>query len=127
MFDIILYSLQHNFYFNNRLRYVDWYKLVDRLVAYELVSNVRLFGTSKPVVPGVGRLRVLQAHGHAHKCMMMVMDMVDLPLQSNSRYIQTVIIMGFFVFFQDLCEFVIHCNKRHIFLCLFVLLAHYYW
>ena len=43
------------------------------------------------------------------------------------RYIQTVIMMGFFVFFQDLCEFVIHCNKRHIFLCLFVLLAHYYW
>ena len=32
--------------------------------------------------------------------------------------------MGFFVYFQDLCEFVIHCNKRHIFLCLFVLLAH---
>ena len=27
----------------------------------------------------------------------------------------------FIVFFQDLCEFVIHCNKRHIFLCLFVL------
>ena len=42
------------------------------------------------------------------------------------RYIQTVIMMGFFVFFQDLCEFVIHCNKRHIFLCLFVLLAQYY-
>ena len=33
------------------------------------------------------------------------------------RYIQTVIMMGFFMFFQDLCEFVIHCNKRHIFLC----------
>ena len=46
---------------------------------------------------------------------------------TNSRYIQTVIMMGFFVFFQDLCEFVIHCNKRHIFLCFFVLLAHYYW
>ena len=28
----------------------------------------------------------------------------------------------FRVFFQDLCEFVIHCNKRHIFLCLFVFL-----
>ena len=43
------------------------------------------------------------------------------------RYIQTVIMMGFFLFFQALCEFVMHCNKRHIFLCLFVLLAHYYW
>ena len=33
--------------------------------------------------------------------------------------------MGFFVvFFQDLCEFVIHCNKRHIFsVCLFFLLT----
>ena len=38
-----------------------------------------------------------------------------------SRYIQTVIMMGFFVFFQDLCEFVIHCNKRHV--CLFFLLT----
>ena len=28
----------------------------------------------------------------------------------------------FFRVFQDLCEFVIHCNKRHIFLCLFVFL-----
>ena len=28
--------------------------------------------------------------------------------------------------FQDLCEFVRHCNKRHIFLCLFVLFGHYY-
>ena len=46
---------------------------------------------------------------------------------ANSKYIQTVIMIGLFVFFQDLCEFVIHCNKRHIFLCLFVLLAHYYW
>ena len=29
----------------------------------------------------------------------------------------------FFLFIQDLCEFVIHCNKRHIFLCLFFLLT----
>ena len=30
------------------------------------------------------------------------------------------------VFFQDLCGFVIHCNKRHIFLSFFfVLFAHY--
>ena len=37
------------------------------------------------------------------------------------------LILVFFVFFQDLLEFVRHCNKRHIFLCLFVLFAHYYW
>ena len=30
----------------------------------------------------------------------------------------------FYVFFQDLCEFVRHCNKRHIFfVCLFFLLT----
>ena len=37
---------------------------------------------------------------------------------------QTVILIVFSCFFQDLCEFVIHCNKhdkRHTFLCLFVL------
>ena len=28
---------------------------------------------------------------------------------------------GFLVFFQDLCEFVRHGNKIHIFLCLFVI------
>ena len=33
-----------------------------------------------------------------------------------------VILVVFSCFFQDLCEFVIHCNKRHIFLCLFVFL-----
>ena len=42
---------------------------------------------------------------------------------------QKVILMGFFVFFscffQDLREFVRHCNKIHIFLCLFVLFVHY--
>ena len=37
-----------------------------------------------------------------------------------------VILVFFFVFFQDLCEFARHFNKRHIFLCLFVLFAHYY-
>ena len=26
---------------------------------------------------------------------------------------------GFFVLFQDLCEFVIHCNKRHFFFFFF--------
>ena len=31
---------------------------------------------------------------------------------------------GFLGFFQDLCEFVRHCSKRHIFLCLlFILLT----
>ena len=30
------------------------------------------------------------------------------------------------VILMDLCEFVGHCNKRHIFLCLFVPFAHYY-
>ena len=29
----------------------------------------------------------------------------------------------FGVFFQDLCEFVIHCNKRHIFFFFFFLLT----
>ena len=29
----------------------------------------------------------------------------------------------FHVLFQDLCEFVIQCNKRHIFLCVFFLLS----
>ena len=37
-----------------------------------------------------------------------------------------VILMVFSCFFQDLFEFVRHCNKIHIFLCLFVLFAHYY-
>ena len=41
---------------------------------------------------------------------------------SNGRYIQTSHFNGFFVFFQYLCEYVIHWNKRHIFLCLFVFL-----
>ena len=27
------------------------------------------------------------------------------------------------MFFQNVCEFVIHCNKIHIFLCLFFLLT----
>ena len=27
------------------------------------------------------------------------------------------------LFFQGLCEFVVHCNKTHIFLCLFFLLT----
>ena len=37
------------------------------------------------------------------------------------------VIFGFFWgVLQDLCEFVLHCNKIHIFLCLFVLFALYY-
>ena len=37
---------------------------------------------------------------------------------------EEVILPVFGVFFQDLCEFVIHCNKRHIFfVCLFFLLT----
>ena len=35
---------------------------------------------------------------------------------------EEVILVVFFMFFQDLCEFVIYCNKRHIFLCFFVFL-----
>ena len=41
---------------------------------------------------------------------------------STGRYIQISHFNGFFVFFQYLCEYVIHWNKRHIFLCLFVFL-----
>ena len=40
---------------------------------------------------------------------------------------EEVILVVFLCFFQDLCEFVIHCNKRNIHLCLFVLFSHYYW
>ena len=40
------------------------------------------------------------------------------------RYVRRRHFGGFFVFFQDLCDFVIHCNKRHIYLCfLFFLLT----
>ena len=47
----------------------------------------------------------------------------------SARYVRRSHFGGFFsCFFQDLsCEFVIHCNKRHIFLCLFVLFAQYHW
>ena len=41
-------------------------------------------------------------------------------------YYTVIIIMGFLsCFFQDRCQFVIHCNKIDIFLSLFVLFAHY--
>ena len=50
---------------------------------------------------------------------------LDLVL---ARYVQRIYFGVFFVcFFQNVCEFVIHCNKGHIFLCLLVLFAHYYW
>ena len=42
------------------------------------------------------------------------------------RYIPNSHFDGILVFFQDLFKFLIHCNKIHIFLCLFVLFAHYY-
>ena len=45
-----------------------------------------------------------------------------LPILGTS---QKVILTVFSCFFQDLFDFVINCNKRHIFLCLFVLFAHY--
>ena len=37
--------------------------------------------------------------------------------------VEEVIFVFFLCFSQDLCEFVVHCNKRHIFLCLFFLLT----
>ena len=39
------------------------------------------------------------------------------------RYVRRSHFGVFFMFFQNLCEFVIHYNKRHIFLCLFFLLT----
>ena len=54
----------------------------------------------------------------AYEATSIVIEVLLRPT-SLSRWIQTVIMMGFFVFLQALCEFLIHCNKRHIFLCLF--------
>ena len=39
------------------------------------------------------------------------------------RYVRRRHFGVFSVFFQDLCELVIHCNKRLIFVCLFFLLT----
>ena len=39
---------------------------------------------------------------------------------------QSLLSWVFSCFFQDRCQFVIHCNKIDIFLSLFVLFAHYY-
>ena len=46
-------------------------------------------------------------------------------IQYRGRYITKSDFDGVFsCFFKDLCEFVRHCNKIHIVLCLFVLFVH---
>ena len=50
-----------------------------------------------------------------------MVDKITVPVPTIGTS-ENVILVFFSCFSQDLCEFVIHCNKRHIFLCLFVFL-----